>query len=198
MDAALQKNVIDQRDRLLEQLKDMEELREELEADEYDAMKADTIAQLKDFDASLAKMVAGNMTLQSELDSTRMAVRAAISEAFKTPEVIKMFAKKGAFECLKHFFLCQRNSSSLQSIISEPTALRRRLAEIDRDVKLGKMDFSTVSDQVCSRFYAAPTLSLNISSGPHTRYTDPDPPLCLLLWRTAAGGRDLGGAQEAR
>ena len=63
------------------------------------------------------------MTLQSELEATRLAVRAAISEAFKTPEVIRMFAKK------------------------EPAALRRRLAEIDRDVKLGKLDFATVSDQ---------------------------------------------------
>ena len=29
----------------------------------------------------------------------------------------------------------------------EPAALRRRLAEIDRDVKLGKLDFGTVSSQ---------------------------------------------------
>ena len=65
-------------------------------------------------------MVAGNMTLQSELEATRMAIRAAISDAFKTPEVIRLFAKK------------------------EPAALRRRLAEIDRDVKLGKFQFSAV------------------------------------------------------
>lgn len=123
MDDALRKNVEAQRDRLLDQLKDLDELREELDDSEYEAMKADTVAQLKEFDASLAKMVEGNMTLQSELDATRMAVRAAISEAFKTPEVIRMFAKK------------------------EPAALRRRLAEIDRDVKLGKMEFATVSDQ---------------------------------------------------
>ena len=29
----------------------------------------------------------------------------------------------------------------------EPAALRRRLAEIDRDVKLGKLDFASVSAQ---------------------------------------------------
>ena len=124
MDAALRNNVVQQRDRLLEQLKDLDELRAELDVDEYEVMKADTIAQLKEFDASLTKMVEGNMTLQSELDATRMAVRAAISEAFKTPEVIRMFAQK------------------------EPVALRRRLAEIDRDVKLGKLDHATVADQV--------------------------------------------------
>ena len=123
MDAALRKNMEAQRDRLLDQLTDIEEMKEELDADEYEATKKDTLDQLKEFETSLAKMVAGDMTLQSELEATRMAVRAAISESFKTPEVIRMFAKK------------------------EPAALRRRLAEIDRDVKLGKLDFSTVSSQ---------------------------------------------------
>ena len=123
MDAALRKNMEAQRDRLLDQLTDIEEMKEELDVDEYEATKKDTLDQLKEFETSLAKMVAGDMTLQSELEATRMAVRAAISESFKTPEVIRMFAKK------------------------EPAALRRRLAEIDRDVKLGKLDFSTVSSQ---------------------------------------------------
>jgi len=71
----------------------------------------------------LQKMSAGNMTLHSQLDATRMAVRAAISSAFKTPEVIRLFANK------------------------QPAALRRRLAEIDRDVKLGKMPFEDVATQ---------------------------------------------------
>ena len=34
------------------------------------------------------------MTLVSELGGMRLAIQGAISEAFKTPEVIKMFAKK--------------------------------------------------------------------------------------------------------
>ena len=60
-------------------------------------------------------MASGSMTLQSQLDSTRLAVQAAVSQAFKTPEVIRLFASK------------------------QPAALRRRLAEADRDVKLGKL-----------------------------------------------------------
>lgn len=68
-------------------------------------------------------MTAGNMTLQSEFEATRQAVRAAISQAFKTPEVIRLFAKK------------------------EPVELRKRLANIDRDVKLGKIEFASVSAQ---------------------------------------------------
>ena len=34
------------------------------------------------------------MTLVDELSSMKLAVRAAISEAFKTPEVIRMFASR--------------------------------------------------------------------------------------------------------
>ena len=61
-----------------------------------------------------------------------MAVRAAISESFKTPEVIRMFAKK------------------------EPAALRRRLAEIDRDVKLGKHAKEAVAEEASARHVAQP------------------------------------------
>ena len=43
------------------------------------------------------------------------AVQAAISHAFQTPEVIRLFASK------------------------QPAAMRRRLAEMERDCKLGKL-----------------------------------------------------------
>jgi hypothetical protein len=39
-------------------------------------------------------MTSGNMTLVSELGSMRLAIRGAVSEAFKTPEILKMFANK--------------------------------------------------------------------------------------------------------
>ena len=42
----------------------------------------------------------------------------------------------------------------------EPAALRRRLAEIDRDVKLGKMEFAAVADQVIVRAQVPPSLLL--------------------------------------
>ena len=87
MDAALRKNLEAQRDRLIDQIGDLEELKGDMEPGEYEASKSESVEQLKQFEASLAKMVAGDITLQSELDATRMAIRAAISEAFKTPEV---------------------------------------------------------------------------------------------------------------
>ena len=82
------------------------------------------MTQLTEFQESLKQMTAGNMSLQSAFEATRQAVRAAISQAFKTPEVIRLFAKK------------------------EPAELRKRLANIDRDVKLGKIEVATVAAQV--------------------------------------------------
>lgn len=123
MDEALRANVEAQLERLISQLQDLEELRDELDAEEYESTKKETKEQLVEFQESLEKMAAGDMTLQTELDSTRQAVRAAISDAFKTPEVIRLFAGK------------------------QRPALRRRLAEMNRDLKLGKLEFAVVSPQ---------------------------------------------------
>merc|ERR1711920_1117404 len=103
----------------------MGENKEHFCAEEYDRLKKDTRAQLAEFEDSLQKMISGNLTLQSELEATKLAIRAAISDAFKTPQVIRLFAQK------------------------QPAALRRRLDEIDRDVKLGKVQFDDVAEQVC-------------------------------------------------
>ena len=51
------------------------------------------------------------MTLVNELNRMQLAIQAAISEAFKTPEVIRLFAKK------------------------QPGQLRQRLAEVMNDVE---------------------------------------------------------------
>ena len=63
-------------------------------------------------------------------DQSQLSLRlrqAFLPPEFKTPEVIRLFAKK------------------------EPAELRKRLANIDRDVKLGKLEFATVSAQVPAR-----------------------------------------------
>ena len=48
----------------------------------------------REFEASLQKMMAGDITLVNQLGSMRLAIQGAVSQAFKTPEVIKMFANK--------------------------------------------------------------------------------------------------------
>ena len=55
------------------------------------------------------------MTLTGELEAVKAATHAAISAAFKTPEILKMFALK------------------------QPEQLRERLRAVARDVMLGKM-----------------------------------------------------------
>ncbi|XP_073441112.1 protein LZIC isoform X1 [Dendrobates tinctorius] len=111
----LRQNLEEQLDRLMQQLQDLEECRDELDADEYEETKKETLEQLSEFNDSLQKIIAGNMTLVDELGGMQLAIQAAISQAFKTPEVIRMFAKK------------------------QPGQLRTRLSEMDRDLMVGKL-----------------------------------------------------------
>ena len=60
---ALVVSVQQQLERLTAQLADCEELREELDDDEYEETRADTLAQMKEFQVSLSKMMSGDVTL---------------------------------------------------------------------------------------------------------------------------------------
>uniref|UniRef100_A0A8C5S522 Leucine zipper and CTNNBIP1 domain containing n=1 Tax=Laticauda laticaudata TaxID=8630 RepID=A0A8C5S522_LATLA len=111
----LKQNLEEQLDRLMQQLQDLEECRGELDVSEYEETKKETLEQLSEFNDSLKKIISGNMTLVDELGGMQLAIQAAISQAFKTPEVIRMFAKK------------------------QPGQLRTRLAEMDRDLIVGKL-----------------------------------------------------------
>lgn len=120
-------------------------------------MKQDTLDQLKEFQESLENMASGNMSLVDEISAMQIvrptvagsadgkvppeafsqgirlrphhppipaqAIRSAVSEAFKTPEVIRLFAKR------------------------EPGQLRDRLAEMERDVLIGKISKDVQTDQ---------------------------------------------------
>ena len=113
--ARLKSSIDKQLNRLLTQLEDLEEFKDELEENEYDETKAETMAQLREFEASLEELTRGDMTLVSETNSLQLAIQGAIREAFKTPDVIKMFAKR------------------------EPGALREKLASLREDRKLGRL-----------------------------------------------------------
>ncbi|KAJ8021912.1 Protein LZIC [Holothuria leucospilota] len=119
----LQHNLEEQLDRLVAQLSDLEECREDMDEDEYEEVKQETLEQLHEFKESLAKMAEGNMTLVDDLNAMQLAIQAAISQAFKTPEVIRLFAKK------------------------QPGQLRQRLAELQRDFKVGKLSEETYTQQ---------------------------------------------------
>ncbi|XP_041377839.1 protein LZIC-like [Gigantopelta aegis] len=119
----LKQNMEEQLDRLVQQLADLEECREDLDADEYEETKNETLEQLKEFKESLDRMVGGDLSLVDELNGMQLAIQAAISKAFQTPEVIRLFAKK------------------------QPGQLRQRLSEIKRDAKIGKMPQNVATDQ---------------------------------------------------
>ncbi|XP_061910285.1 protein LZIC isoform X1 [Entelurus aequoreus] len=119
----LRQNMEEQLDRLMQQLQDLEECREELDEEEYEETKKETLEQLSEFNDSLKKIMTGDMTLVDELSGMQLAIQAAISQAFKTPEVIRLFAKK------------------------QPGQLRTRLAEMDRDVMVGKLSKGVYTQQ---------------------------------------------------
>nr|CAD7428254.1 unnamed protein product [Timema monikensis] len=125
----LRQNMESQLERLVQQLADLEECRDDLESNEYEETKQETMDQLREFNESLSRMISGDMTLVDHLGSMQLvsgspvslflfickATQAAISAAFHTPAVIRMFARK------------------------EPGQLRERIAQLERDVKFGKL-----------------------------------------------------------
>ena len=76
--------------RLLSQLEDLDELKDEMDAKEYAATRADTVAQLREFDGQLKRLAAGDVGLVSKIASLQLGIQAAVSAAFK-PEVIRLF-----------------------------------------------------------------------------------------------------------
>ncbi|CAH1108845.1 unnamed protein product [Psylliodes chrysocephalus] len=111
----LKENIENQLDRLVEQLQDLENCKDDLDKEEYEETKNETMEQLKELNDSLSKLVKGDISLISTLGAVQLATQAAISKAFKTPEVIRLFGRK------------------------EPKQLRERLCLIDEDVKLNKL-----------------------------------------------------------
>ncbi|KAJ6221284.1 hypothetical protein RDWZM_007096 [Blomia tropicalis] len=112
----LRTNLEDQLDRLVAQLADLEECKNDLDKDEYEDTKKETIEQMEDFNKYLVKLTSGNMTLVDQIGSMQLAIQAAISNAFQTPEIIRLFARK------------------------QPTQLRVKLSQIERDFKIGTLN----------------------------------------------------------
>ncbi|XP_054712394.1 protein LZIC-like [Uloborus diversus] len=136
------KNILEQQlDRLVAQLADLEECKDQLDTDEYEETKAETVDQLRQFNASLSRIISGNMTLVDELGSMQLAIQAAISNAFQTPEVIRMFAKK------------------------QPGQLRDKLTELQQEAKLGKISEGTLNEQKIEILFALKKLGEDLSSG---------------------------------
>lgn len=85
-------------------------------------------------------MAQGDLTLVSELGSIKLALEAAVREAFRTPEVIRLFARK------------------------EPTALRGRLARLGQEHRLGRLAEATFSQQAVEVIVALKRLGEEVSA----------------------------------
>ncbi|XP_066251138.1 protein LZIC-like [Euwallacea similis] len=135
----LKQNVENQLDRLLEQLSDLESCKDSLDSLEYDETKEETMEQLKELNESLTKLVNGNISLVSSLGAIQLATQAAISQAFKTPEVIRLFGRR------------------------EPKQLRERLKGIEEQIKLHKLTIEAGNPQKCEILVALRQLNEQLS-----------------------------------
>jgi len=130
----------EQLERLVDQLADLEQVREEISDEEYQETKQDTLEQLKEFQQSLDKLLKGDMTLVDSLNGLQLAIQAAISNAFQTPDIIRLFAKK------------------------QPQQLRLKLTQLERDVKISSLSAEQVTRQKLEVLLALRKLGEELSS----------------------------------
>lgn len=119
----LKQNLTDQVDRLVRELADLEESKDEFSAEEYEELINDTVEQLKEIRQSLDNLTKGDISLVNELNSLRNSLEDVISKAFKTSEVKSTFANKA------------------------PEQLKVQLNQIERNYKLGKIIESSYNQE---------------------------------------------------
>eukprot|EP00761_Pharyngomonas_kirbyi_P013852 gb/GECH01013881.1/.p1 GENE.gb/GECH01013881.1/~~gb/GECH01013881.1/.p1 ORF type:complete len:246 (+),score=52.65 gb/GECH01013881.1/:1-738(+) len=135
----LQNRVQQQLDRLLLQLQDCEDLKEDLDDEEYEETRQDTLKQLEEFQVALDQMCKGNLSLRSSLEHVRDAIRAAVSETFQTPDIISFFVKR------------------------QPQQLRQRLEKLHQSYRLKDMGEDEYIEQACEVLMALQHLGEDLS-----------------------------------
>jgi hypothetical protein len=121
--------------RLLNQLKDLDELKADLTEEEIRETRSETMEELREFQNSLDRMIAGSTTLQDALGAVRMATIAAINEAFKTPDIIRLFNNR------------------------ETQTLRATLAKLKEDYQLKRLEGSVYEEKAMEILTALKTLN---------------------------------------
>ncbi|CAD8136652.1 unnamed protein product [Paramecium pentaurelia] len=87
MDKKILENIEQQLKRLLEQLKDLEEYKNELDPEEYKQMKNDTLQELEIFQTKLQEIEQGDLTLKNAIQQQQEQLRAAIKNSFNAEEI---------------------------------------------------------------------------------------------------------------
>jgi len=121
----LKQNLCDQVERCLCQLKDLDTSRDEMSDQDYEEQYEDTLQQLKEVHHSLEKIQSGDLALLDHISSIQLAISAAISRAFHTPEILGLFAAR------------------------QPDQLRERLAMVERDRKINQMSDEKYKQEKC-------------------------------------------------
>ncbi|EGT56347.1 hypothetical protein CAEBREN_05965 [Caenorhabditis brenneri] len=94
VDETLIRNAQKTIDRLIRQLAEIETEKDSLDVVEYKELHEDTVRQLEEYGKIVERLQGGDVSLIDNLTATKIAIRAAISKAFKTPEVMALFAGK--------------------------------------------------------------------------------------------------------
>lgn len=93
--------------------------RNDLSQDELDGIKEDTVEQIKEFKETLDRMQKGNLTLESKVSQMRKKIREAISNAFNTSEMIKMFGEYDVAELLVQLSKLEEDSKLKRISVEE-------------------------------------------------------------------------------
>ncbi|KHN86105.1 Protein LZIC [Toxocara canis] len=94
----------------------------------------------EDLGETLDRMQCGDVTLIDQMTATRIAIRAAISEAFRTPEIVAIFAKK------------------------QPALLRQKLMQTDTELHLRKISTEVHSARKAEILYALMKMGAELSA----------------------------------
>ena len=100
----LRNNLHTQLDRLLDQLTDLDQIRGDMEATEYDEARQDTVDQLEDFSKSLEKMKsgAGGLSLLDEVQRIQI-VRSSSTHLQRLGILLAMITRLSKARSVKHF-----------------------------------------------------------------------------------------------
>uniref|UniRef100_A0A8R1IAG4 Leucine zipper and CTNNBIP1 domain-containing protein n=1 Tax=Caenorhabditis japonica TaxID=281687 RepID=A0A8R1IAG4_CAEJA len=109
VDEALIRNAQKTIDRLIRQLAEIENEKDSLDEKDYKELREDTVNQLEEFGKIVERLQGGDVTLVDDLTATKIAIRAAISKAFQTPEVIALFAGKHTGKLRERLMMTETN-----------------------------------------------------------------------------------------
>ena len=87
MEEHLKTQAKQQLERLVSELADIEDSKDEFSSEEYDELRQDVLESFQEFEKYLQKLNCGEVNLE-------FTTKAILNETFKTPDIIKMFLSK--------------------------------------------------------------------------------------------------------